>query len=198
MKQTFAWMGKSGMVTLVAAAAWMAPAGEAAAACVSRDAGPRVSVSAPKEFVQTGKLAAGPGAAVNGSIESHGSIVGFWSVTFLLGSGPDVYDQGFQQWHSDNTELMVDNAVPPSFGNVCVGVWKRVGARTYRLKHMTFNWDDQGLPAGTFVLRMAVTLDRRGNVYEGTYVADSFDLSGALIPELHAEGNVTGQRITVN
>jgi hypothetical protein len=138
-----------------------------------------------------------PEATLGSAAESHTSIVGFWNTTFLLGSGPDVFDQGFQQWHRDNTEMMVDNAVSPSLGNVCVGVWKQIGPRTYTLKHMTFNWDANGALAGTFILRMTVTLERSGNVFAGSYVADSFDLEGKLIPELHVEGKVGGQRITV-
>jgi hypothetical protein len=139
-----------------------------------------------------------PAVMTSGSADSHASIVGLWNTTFLLGEGPDVYDVGFQQWHADNTELMVDNGVPPSLGNVCVGVWKLTGPRTYTLKHMTFNWDDQGGLAGTFVLKMTVTLDRRGNAFAGSYTADSFDLAGNVIPDLHVEGRVRGRRITVH
>ena len=129
---------------------------------------------------------------------AHESIVGLWQTSFLVGSGPDVAYQGFQQWHLGGTEAMVDNGVPPSLGNVCVGVWKQAARRTYKLRHTTFNWDAEGNRAGTFVMLMTVTLDRRGNTFAGTYVADSFDLSGAVIPELHAEGAVRSVRITVD
>jgi hypothetical protein len=44
---------------------------------------------------------------------------------------------------------------------------------------------------------MTVRLDRAGNTYSGSYAADSFDLSGNLIPELHAEGRLRATRITV-
>ena len=126
-------------------------AGEAKAACVSKDANPGPSVALPKIRFD-GQAAARCRAARRPN--RHNSIVGLWNVTLLLGSGPDVFDQGFQHWHADGTELMVDNAVAPAFGNVCVGVWKQVGARTYKLKHMTFNWDAQGKVAGTFILEM--------------------------------------------
>jgi hypothetical protein len=91
---------------------------------------------------------------------------------------------------------MVDNAVPPSLGNVCVGVWQEIAPRTYRLRHVTFNWDDQGRSTGTFLLVMTVRLDRRGRVFAGAYASDSFDLDGRVIPELHVEGLVKGVRIT--
>jgi hypothetical protein len=185
-------VGRTVMV-MVTAGALVFAAAEARAACVAKEAtGARGPAARPPITTETSALIA------NGAADAHASIVGLWNTTFLFGDGPQVYDQGFQQWHSDNTEMMVDNAVPPSLGNVCVGVWKLTGPRTYTLKHVTFNWDEQGGLAGTFVLKMTVTLDRRGNVFAGSYTADSFDLAGKVIPDLHVEGAVRGQRITVH
>jgi hypothetical protein len=93
---------------------------------------------------------------------------------------------------------MVDNGVAPAFGNVCVGVWKQTGPRTVSLRHVTFNWDDQGTSTGTFQVLITVRLNRTGNAYAGTYVSDSFDLSGNVIPDLHAEGRLRGVRMTVD
>jgi hypothetical protein len=126
------------------------------------------------------------------------SIVGLWDVTLLLGDGPTVYDRGFEQWHADGTELLVDTAVPPSLGNVCVGVYKQTGPRSYKLRHVTWNWDLAGNLTGSFLLQMTVTIDKRGSTLNGNYVTDSFDLDGNVIPSLHAEGVVQGSRITVN
>jgi hypothetical protein len=169
-------------------------AADAVAACISDTTSPLPSVSRPSRLVQH------PAALTraNAVPAVFNSIVGMWSSTFYVGDGPGVYDQGFQQWHSDHTEIMVDNAVSPAFGNVCVGVWTLVAPRTYKLKHMTFNWNADGTPAGTFVLTMTVVLDRQGRAFNGTYAADSFDLAGTVIPELHAEGAVRGTRITVD
>src|SRR5262245_51116601 len=69
------------------------------------------------------------------------SIVGLWTVLFHVGDGPDIWDQGFEQFHSDGTELTIDTAVPPAAGNVCVGVWERKGARGVKLHHVGWNWD---------------------------------------------------------
>jgi hypothetical protein len=124
------------------------------------------------------------------------SIVGFWNVTLSLDTG-ELFDQGFEQWHSDGTELLVDNAFPPALGNVCVGVYKQSGPRTYKLRHMTWNWDLAGTNTGWFVLLMTITMDS-GNRFSGTFLTDSYDLSGAVIPSLHAEGTVRGSRITVD
>jgi hypothetical protein len=125
------------------------------------------------------------------------SIVGLWRVAFLVGDGPAVAYEGFQQWHKGGTEVMVDNGVPPSLGNVCVGVWKQTGNRTFSLRHVTFNWDGNGQTTGTFQVLITVRLDRAGRTYAGTYVSDSFDLQGNRIPELHAEGRLRATRITV-
>ena len=176
----------STVASVILCLAFSAPA--ARAACVS--AGAHGPFGAPP--VQFGHHDDGPSLGTG----AH-SIVGMWYTEFLLGDGPDLYDQGFEQFHSDGTELMVDNAVPPSFGNVCVGVWEPDGPRTIKLRHVTWNWDDQGHKAGTFQLLVTLTVDQRGTAFKGTYVADSFDLSGALIPDLHAEGKVHARRITV-
>lgn len=132
------------------------------------------------------------------AVPGRHTIVGLWYAEFLVGNGPDVYDRGFEQYHSDGTELMVDNAVAPSFGNVCVGVWEQEGLGTIKLRHVTWNWDDQGHTVGTFQLVVTVTVTSGGDGFEGRYVADSFDLSGAVIPDQHAEGKVHGRRIHVH
>jgi hypothetical protein len=128
---------------------------------------------------------------------SDSSIVGLWNTTFYVGDGPDVWDQAYEQWHSDGTELAVDNGVPPVLGNLCVGVWKQVG-KTIKLRHLTWNWNLDGSKAGTFVLLLTATVDKGGKAFSGTYVTDSYDLNGNVIPELHAEGVVRGTRITVD
>jgi len=169
----------------------LSPRAEAACASAAAQAG----------FAAT--TAPGLAAHLNGSDDdskggSNGSIVGLWITTFLVGQGPAIWDQGFEQWHSDGTELNVDNAVPPTLGNVCVGVYKQTGVRTYKLRHVTWNWDLSGNLTGSFLLLMTVTVDPHGNTFTGSYVSDSFDLNGDIIPAFHAEGSVSGKRITVD
>jgi hypothetical protein len=130
--------------------------------------------------------------------EDQASIVGLWAVTYFVGRTSSVWDQGFEQWHSDGTELNIDNAVPPSLGNVCVGVYKEVGLRTFKLRHVTWNFDANGNLTGTFLLLQTVTVSPNGNAFAGTYTSDSFDLSGKVIPSAHAEGIVSATRITVD
>ena len=123
-------------------------------------------------------------------------IVGLWFTVFKIGDA--LWNRGFQQYHAGNTELSVDSSVPPVLGNVCIGVWKAQGARTFKLRHVTWNWNPDGSLAGTFLLLTTVHLDRSGNSYSGTFESDSFDTANQVIPELHAEGTVTGRRITVD
>jgi len=79
-------------------------------------------------------------------------------------------------------------------------VYKQTGPRTYSLRHVTWNWDpSKASPfAGTFLLLMTVTVDKDGNTFSGTFVSDSYDVFGAVIPDLHFEGTVSSERITVD
>ena len=52
--------------------------------------------------------------------------------------------------------------------------------------------------AGTFLLLVTATISNDGNVYEGSFLSDSYDTGGAVIPALHAEGTVRGTRIDVD
>lgn len=127
---------------------------------------------------------------------NHPDIVGLWFTVFKIGDF--VWNRGFQQYHAGKTELSVDSSVPPVLGNVCIGVWKMSGPRTFKLRHVTWNWNPDGSPAGTFLLLTTVHLDVHGNTYTGTFVSDSFDTDNQVIPEFHAEGTVRGTRITVD
>jgi hypothetical protein len=139
-----------------------------------------------------------PQAGAGGSDQrehSNASIIGLWKADFLIGTGPDLFDQAFQQFHSDGTELMLSRGLPPSLGNVCVGIWKKTGPRSYRLKHTAWNWTADGTFAGTFIMEATLRLSRSGDDFTGTWRADSFDTSGTLIPDQHFEGTARASRI---
>jgi hypothetical protein len=180
---------KTVLYTTLAMTAMLLGASGVEAACVSPDHKP-LGAKSPR---MPGVLAAAPIDAVSAP-SGDNSIVGLWATTFFLGEGPTVWDQAFEQWHSDGTELAVDNGVPPILGNVCVGVWKQIG-RNITLRHVTWNWNLDGSKAGTFVLLMTARVDRGGDSFSGTYVTDSYDVDGNVVPELHAEGVVHGIRI---
>jgi hypothetical protein len=120
------------------------------------------------------------------------SIVGFWFVNFF--SDGKLWDRGFDQWHSDGTEILND-AIPPSLGNVCLGVWKQTGPRTYKLRHPAFNFDASGNVIGTGVMVATIKLDDDGDTYRGRFVAYNCDLSRTLISEM--PGTLTAHRIRV-
>jgi hypothetical protein len=129
-----------------------------------------------------------------------------WHAVFRIGdaNGP-VYDETLQQFHSDGTELIVSNGLPPALGNVCVGVWKEIGQRTIKLRHMTWNWAPAdagfGVPgtfAGRFEMLVTLRVNRHGTGYSGTWSARNYDAAGNHIPELDAEGVVRATRITVD
>jgi hypothetical protein len=117
-----------------------------------------------------------------GNTDSLGNIVGLWQITFL--SGKVVVDVGFDAWHSDGTEMLNDTP-PPATGNVCIGVWTQSG-KTYKLKHPSWTFDNNGNLTGTAIIRETVTLSTTRNNFSGTYTIDFYDNSG------HSEGHYTG------
>jgi hypothetical protein len=123
-------------------------------------------------------------------------LVGLWLSEFRVGTA--LYDQTLQQFHGDGTENMLSNGLPPTLGNVCVGVWAQVGPRTIKLRHLAWNWDANGQFLGLFQMIVTLEVDRTGTRYTGTFVADSFDLANNVIPALHVEGTAQGARITVD
>jgi hypothetical protein len=123
------------------------------------------------------------------------SIVGLWHV--FLTSGGQPFDEGFDAWHSDGTEILVDNAPPqPANGSgaVCIGVYTKTGPHTFKLKHVFWSIDANGNLAGSGVIGENVTLDAGGNSYHGTFKYAAYDLSGNLVFE--ATGDISAERIT--
>jgi hypothetical protein len=127
--------------------------------------------------------------------DSSGSIVGLWEFR-LNGPHPDF---GTQAWHSDGTELMFSAGRNPATGDVCQGVWRKIGPKTYSLNHIAMGWD-----FGTFGPRVhihaVVTVDRRGDTYSGTYTADVFAVTTEdPFDESHEvgveTGTITGTRV---
>jgi hypothetical protein len=143
---------------------------------------------------------AAPGAAqAQGGNDPSGAatwLVGMWLSEFRVGDA--LYDQTLQQFHSDGTENILSNGLPPVLGNVCLGIWTQLGSRTIKLRHLAWNWDADGQFAGLFQMIVTFEVDRSGSSYAGTFVADSYDLSNNVIPELHVEGTVRAARLRVD
>lgn len=129
--------------------------------------------------------------------EERASIVGLWHVFFVSGGQP--FDEGFDEWHSDGTEILNDTAPPQpanGAGTICLGVYKKTAPGTYKLRHPFWSFDANGTLAGSGVILETVTIDEDGDSYHGTFTFDQFNLSGNLIFE--ATGELNAKRITVD
>jgi hypothetical protein len=135
-------------------------------------------------------------------------IVGMWHVKFVVKGNNSAapndteFDAGYSVWHGDGTEIMNSGGRPPQSGDFCLGVWQRVGERTYKLNHFAAGWDPTGSTLlGPAQIQEQITLDRAGNSFSGTFTVDQYvETNGVLnpTPVAHFQGNITGTRITVN
>lgn len=146
-------------------------------------------------------------------------IVGMWHVklvaTFVSGApvpvGAEV-DAGFQQWHSDGTE-MLNSGRPAANSNFCMGVWEQVGLNTFKLNHFAISYtqgpppDPQSGPSNTLQgptsIVEQVTVSPDGKTFKGTFTIidykESSPTPGSTISWLDTiSGNVTGTRVDVN
>ena len=114
-------------------------------------------------------------------------------------SGGQLYDEGFDQYHGDGTEIMVD-IPPPATGNVCLGVWAKTGPLSYN-EHPFWIFDTDGtlIVLGRGLLRQQFTLNDRGDTYAGKFSFEFSDLSGKSISSMPTvTGQVTARRIAVD
>jgi hypothetical protein len=152
--------------------------------------------SKPHEFqTQTPAQEASP--TTREDEDNDPSIVGFWHV--LFSSGGQVFDEGFDQWHSDGLEILNDNALPVpanGTGNVCLGVYKKTGPRTYKSKHPAWIFDATGTLVGTTVILETLIVDWSGNHYSGSFEWINYDLKGNVTSD--TKGELKAERITVD
>src|SRR5215469_4046960 len=150
---------------------------------------PDFATSSPRASSQTGFTPA------QNDDSSEITITGLWKVVFV--SGGVTVDVGFEQWHSDGTEMLNDTP-PPASGNVCLGTWEKTGPQTYSLVHPAFNFDSTGTTVvSIFIERVQAVIAPDGNSFTGTFTWDSYDFSGNPLPGTHLAGTVSGTRITV-
>lgn len=120
-------------------------------------------------------------------------IVGFWK--FTLSVQGQVVDAGYAQWHSDHTEIM-NSSRPPATGSFCMGVWKRVIGRTYKLNHFALSWNPDGTFQGPAQIQEKVTLAQDGKSFSGSFALDQYDPNGNLL--FHADGDVAATRLNIH
>ena len=153
------------------------------------------------------------------------SIVGMWHVHLVSQTvsgatgvplpplGVEI-DAGFQQWHSDGTE-MLNSGRPAANTNFCMGVWEQVGPRTYKLNHFALSYT-QGPPANpgegptnTFVgptsITETVTVSPDGKTFTGTFTISDYketDPPNSAAPTIvwqdTIKGLISATRVTVN
>jgi hypothetical protein len=173
---------------------------EASAGCPN-PSGVKAGAVQPISWQGPAKFGSGSLLLVADRDDSVDGIVGFWRVTYVSKGNPDIPDgtvlvEGFQQWHSDGTEIHYDTQAAPARGDVCLGIWKKTGKSHYTLNHFFQNWDptnntlhDRGQ------IREEIDLGRSGDEHLGTVKIDSYDPDGILV--FHAQGTVQANRITV-
>ncbi len=133
-------------------------------------------------------------------------MVGMWHVSFVakgnIGPGlpPDgvLVDNALSQWHSDGTEI-TSSSRNPTTGSICLGVWKRVGFRHYRLNHFGISWDpstDPNNPQGFANIRQDLYLGFDGRAFRGTFSIEQFDQAGNLLVGI--KGQLIGTRVDLN
>lgn len=109
----------------------------------------------------------------------------------------DFFGVSLKEWHSDGTEFEnIDHS--PVVGNICFGVWKQVGARTFRLHHTGWLFDDNGNPTGSFIIEENDTVWLNGLNYSGTFVFKVYDKNGDYVSGSEVTGTIAAKRITVN
>lgn len=142
-------------------------------------------------------------AAQSNSEDNDDSIVGLWHVFFLVPPSPEipsgVFDEGFDQFHSDGLEILNDSAEPQpanGAGTVCLGVYKKIGRRSYKLKHPFWSVDELGHTSGSGVILETIKLSADARSFQGSFTFISYDLKGVEIPNSRVEGHLKAERIT--
>jgi hypothetical protein len=131
--------------------------------------------------------------ANDGKGKSHG-FVGLWDSKLI--SNDQVFDEGFDAFHSDGTEILIDQSAPAT-DNVCLGVWEQTGPGTIKLKHPSWYFDLNGNLLGTVIIYETLTLDADCDSFHGTSSEDVYDTKGNKIA--HYEGfQIKAKRITAN
>jgi hypothetical protein len=159
----------------------------------------------PFQFVQLSPQSAEAEKA-NARGANGPSIVGFWSVQFVSKGNttrtppiPDgaLVDFGYNQWHSDGTELLNSGMHAPATQNFCLGVWGQTGFLAYEVNHFALSYDaTSGALAANVNIHEQVTLSPSGDSYTGTFTIDVYDLKGNHVD--HIAGTLQGTRLTVD
>lgn len=126
------------------------------------------------------------------------TLVGLWDVRYMIGT--QLYDEVFDQFHSDGNEVAID-IVPPVSGNVCLGIWNKTQSRAFSVKHPFWVFDPATNTTlmGRGLISLRINLNRRGDSFTGTFRIIFRDLNGNPLPGFDdATGTLIGDRIENN
>ena len=85
--------------------------------------------------------------------------------------------------HSDGTEITFSGGQNPETGDVCQGVWRRVGKDTYTLNHIAMGWFAPGAAFGVRVhLHFTLKLNDSGTAFTGNYSETIYCENEAPLP----------------
>ena len=148
-----------------------------------------------------------PTALLTQAADTAEPIVGMWHVTFTAegnsGGPPDgtPIDNALIIWHSDGTEIMTSMR-PPQDGDICLGVWEKVGPNKYKVNHLPWFGNDTtnapsgiGNPTGPTRIVEVVTVSEDGNSLSGTFSLRATDTTGKTTAFIL--GTITGTRVTM-
>jgi hypothetical protein len=126
------------------------------------------------------------------------SIVGLWHVIYTA-ADQSPFNNTFDTWHADGTEF--ESAfLAPAGGDVCVGVWKQLGAGRVKLHHVGWLFNP-GTPTATatnyFTLDEENAVASDGKSYTGTFTFKVWNLDGTATP-VEVRGTIAATRITVD
>ena len=195
--------GKTTALTSALSLLGLAVAGQAGASCMSSTANPVAPNQNPSGMHLTpavyrpGVMQGTSFIRVSDAADHSESIVGLWQFKFE-GFGPDY---GTQAWHSDGTELIYSAGQNPETGDVCQGVWRKLGPSTYSLNHIAMGRPAPGAPFGLRIhIHAVVKVDESGNNYSGKYKAAVYSVSEAApfdesVEVASGTGVLTGTRV---
>lgn len=151
---------------------------QSAAACDKNKLARLINGTPLTKPAQSGAATSAPKVAAGTGSSKTASMVGLWSVTDSVDGQP--FYSYFDTWNSDGNEFFIDNTNPAE-DNVCQGVWVQTSVNVYKLKHISFTFDDSGNQNGTAVFHDVVTVSADGNSFTGTENVYVYDLNGDLI-----------------
>jgi hypothetical protein len=134
------------------------------------------------------------------------SVVGMWNIQFISKGNvshnptiPDgaIIDFGYNQLHSDGTEILNSGTHAPATENFCLGVWGQTGFLAYEVNHFALSYNaTTGALANKVNIREQITLSPSGNMYTGTFTLDVYDLKANHVD--HLAGTIVATRVTVD